>query len=141
MCHLFNIAENTTALSHLGKQVIAISIIYSNIQWLRTQTILTSRLTKINASARKQVHLPPPLPIHLPRLHLFLFSYHFPIICFLLQSLNHYFFSHFPLFVLFFFIFLFYCFLFISYKGLHLTCTTPINLFIYLTPIEISFLG
>lgn len=76
----FNIAESTTALSHLGKQVIAISIIHRNIQWLRPQTILTSRLTEINGAARKQADPPAPPPIPLSRLHLFLFSTP-PIIC------------------------------------------------------------
>lgn len=76
----FNIAESTTALSHLGKQVIAISIIHRNIQWLRPQTILTSRLTEINGAARKQADPPAPLPIPPSRLHLFLFSTP-PIIC------------------------------------------------------------
>lgn len=76
----FNIAESTTALSHLGKQVIAISIIHRNIQWLRPQTILTSRLTEINGAARKQADPPAPPTIPLSRLHLFLFSTP-PIIC------------------------------------------------------------
>lgn len=63
----FNIAESTTALSHLGKQVIAISIIHRNIQWLRPQTILTSRLTEINGAPRKQSDPPaPPLHLFLP---------------------------------------------------------------------------
>lgn len=70
----FNIAESTTALSHLSKQVIAISIIHRNIQWLRPQTILTSRLTEINGAARKQSDPPALPPIPPSRLHLFLFS-------------------------------------------------------------------
>lgn len=60
LCCLFNIAQNTTALSHLGKQVIAISIIYSDIQWSRPQTILTRRLTEINVAAHIQASPPPP---------------------------------------------------------------------------------
>lgn len=86
LCCLLNIAKNTTALSHLGKQVIAISIIYSDIQWSGPQTILTSRLTEINAAAHKQAHPPPPPPIPFSRLHQ----------SFLLSSLNHHFSS--PLF-------------------------------------------
>lgn len=61
-CGLFNIAESTSALSHLGKQVIAISIIHRNIQWPRPQTILTSRLTEINGAPIQQLlhrFLPP----------------------------------------------------------------------------------
>lgn len=88
LCRSFNIVESTTALSHLGKQVIAISIIYCNIQWSGPQTILTSRLTKINGAAHKQAYPPPPPPIPLSRLHLFLFSTP-PIICFLLHSRYH----------------------------------------------------
>lgn len=61
LCCLFNIAQNTTALSHLGKQVIAISIIYSDIQWSRPQTILTRRLTEINVAAHIQASPPPNL--------------------------------------------------------------------------------
>lgn len=70
----FNIAESTSALSHLGEQVIAISIIHRYIQWLRPQTILTSRLTEINGAARKQADPAAPLPVSPSRLHLFLFS-------------------------------------------------------------------
>lgn len=77
----FNIAERTTALSHLGKQVIAISIIHRSIQWPGPQTILTSRLTEINGVARKQSD--PPLPPS--TLHLFLLSAP-PIICLPLHS-------------------------------------------------------
>lgn len=86
LCCLFNIAENATALSHLGKQVIAISIIYSDIQWSRPQTILTSRLTEINAAAHKWAYPQPPLPIPLYRLHLFPFS-SLLLICFFLLSI------------------------------------------------------
>lgn len=86
LCCLFNIAQNTTALSHLGKQVIAISIIYSDIQWSRPQTILTRRLTEINVAAHIQAS-PPPQPILLSRLNLFLFFSLLPIICFLLCSI------------------------------------------------------
>lgn len=71
LCCLFDIAVNTTALSHLGKQVIAISIIYTGIQQSRPQTILTNRLTEINAAAHKQTYSPPLLPIPFTRHHLF----------------------------------------------------------------------
>lgn len=107
LCCLFNIAKNTTGLSHLGKQVIAISIIYSDIKWSRPQTILTKRLTEINVAAHKQAYPPPPPPIPLYRLHLFLFfsglfsqssvfSTSLSIICVLVCCF------HFPLSVLFF---------------------------------------
>lgn len=89
LCCLFNIAQNTVALSHLSKQVIAISIIYSDIQWSGPQTILTSWLTEINAAAHKQAD--PPTP-PLSRLYLFLFSSVRPVICFLLHSFYHLFF-------------------------------------------------
>lgn len=116
LCRLFNIAENTTALSHLGKQVIAISIIYSNIQWSRPQTILTSRLTEINGAAHKQAYPPPPLPIPLSRLHLFCFSPLFPIIAvffstlwiicfFFVLFISHFLFLSFFFFVIHFFSF------------------------------------
>lgn len=87
LCCLFNIAQNTTALSHLGKQVIAISIIYSDIQWSRPQTILTRRLTEINVAAHIQAPPRPHQPILLSRLNLFLFFSLLPIICFLLCSI------------------------------------------------------
>lgn len=87
LCCLFDIAVNTTALSHLGKQVIAISIIYTGIQQLRPQTILTNRLTEINAAAHKQTYSPPLLPIPFTRHHLF--SSLLSVICFLLYSLSH----------------------------------------------------
>lgn len=89
LCCLFNIAKNTTTLSHLGTQVIAISIIYNDIQWSRPQTILTNGLTEINAAVHKQAYPLPPLPILSSRLHLSLFSSAFPIFCFLLHSFNH----------------------------------------------------
>lgn len=113
LCCLFNIAENTTALSHLGKQVIAISIIYSDIQWSRPQTILTNRLTEINVAAHKRADPPPPPPIPLSRFYLFLLFSLLPIICSLLHSFNHLFsppsFS-FPTFcsILFCYLFLFF---------------------------------
>lgn len=88
LCCLFDIAVNTTALSHLGKQVIAISIIYTGIQQSRPQTILTNRLTEINAAAHKQTYSPPLLPIPLTRHHLFS-SLILSVICFLLYSLSH----------------------------------------------------
>lgn len=70
----FNIAESSTALSHRGKQVIAISIIHRNIQWPRPQTILTSRLTETNGAPRKQSDAAAPPPSPPSRLHLFLLS-------------------------------------------------------------------
>lgn len=82
LCSLFNIAWNTTALSHLGKQVIAISIIYSDIQRPRPQTLLTNTLTEINAAAHKQARPAPPPPIRLSRLRSFIFSSVLPIIFF-----------------------------------------------------------
>lgn len=96
LCCLFNIAQNTTALSHLGKQVIAISIIYSDIQWSRPQTILTRRLTEINVAAHIQA--PPPPPPTYPSLQT-------QSISFLQSSPNHLFssllYSYFYLFLFF----------------------------------------
>lgn len=114
LCRLFNIAENTTALSHLGKQVIAISIIYSNIQWSRPQMILTSRLTEINGAAHKQAYPPPPLPIPLSRLHLCRFSSLFPIIAVFFSTLWIIYFF-FVLFISHFLFLSFFCLLSISF--------------------------
>lgn len=52
LCCLFSIAKNTTTLSHLCIWVIAISIIYNDVQWWGPRTILTNRLTEINAAAQ-----------------------------------------------------------------------------------------
>lgn len=93
LCCLFNIAQNTTALSHLGKQVIAISIIYSDIQWSRPQTILTSRLTEINVAAHIQA-FPPPSTYP---------SLQTPSISFLQSSPNHLFSSLFYSYFIYFF--------------------------------------
>lgn len=57
-CCLLGRAENSSAFSHLGKQLIAVSIIYSNIQRWQPQTILTRRLTEMNASAPPSTNSP-----------------------------------------------------------------------------------
>lgn len=90
-CCLLSRTENSSAISHLGKQVIAISIIYSNIQQSQSQTILTRRQTEMNASS-------PPPPTHQ-----FLFSSHNPAppstfeTTFFLCSLAHFLFCPFCL--------------------------------------------
>ncbi len=143
LCCLFNIAENTTALSHLGKQVIAISIIYSDIQWSRPQTILTNRLTEINAAAHKQADPPPPPPIPLSRLYLF-FSPLFSQSSVFFSTLSIIYFLpcpfHFPLSVLSFFVIYFFSFSAKNTnKSLYVSCDFSLTLKAVESWIIISF--
>lgn len=48
--HLCYFGKNATALSHLGKQVIAISIMYNDMQRWTPKSVLSNTVTEINAS-------------------------------------------------------------------------------------------